>query len=38
LQPVVSGSGATAALELAIEITEMINAFIASQRNAGRAD
>src|ERR1700738_627546 len=34
LQPVVSGSGATAALELAIEITEMINAFIASQQNA----
>src|ERR1700730_13118821 len=33
LQPVVSGSGATAALELAIEITEMINAFIASQQN-----
>jgi hypothetical protein len=38
LQPVVSGSGATAALELAIEITEMINAFIASQQSAGRAD
>src|SRR5258707_731469 len=33
LQPVVSGSGATAALELAIEITEMINAFVASQQN-----
>jgi predicted dehydrogenase len=31
-QPVVSGSGATAALELAIEITEQINAFLASQR------
>lgn len=33
LQPVVSGSGATAALELAIEITELINAFVASQQN-----
>jgi predicted dehydrogenase len=33
LQPLVSGSEATAALELAIEITEMINAFIASQQN-----
>jgi predicted dehydrogenase len=34
LQPVVSGSGATAALELAIEITEMIDAFVASQQNS----
>jgi predicted dehydrogenase len=34
LQPVVSGSGATAALELGIEITEMISAFVASQRNS----
>jgi predicted dehydrogenase len=34
LQPVVSGPGATAALELAIEITEMIGAFVASQRNS----
>jgi predicted dehydrogenase len=31
-QPVVSGSGAMAALELAIEITEQINAFLASQQ------
>ncbi|HZC34074.1 MAG TPA: gfo/Idh/MocA family oxidoreductase, partial [Chthoniobacterales bacterium] len=34
LQPVVSGSVATAALELAIEITEMIDAFVASERNS----
>jgi predicted dehydrogenase len=32
LQPVVSGSGATAALELATEITELIGAFLASQQ------
>jgi predicted dehydrogenase len=31
-QPVVSGSGGMAALELAIEITEQINAFLASQQ------
>jgi predicted dehydrogenase len=34
LQPLVSGSGATAALELAIEISEMVSAFVASQRNS----
>jgi predicted dehydrogenase len=33
LQPLVSGSGAAAALQLAIEITEMINAFVTSQQN-----
>jgi predicted dehydrogenase len=37
VQPVVSGSGATAALELAIEITELINAFVASQQNPSDA-
>jgi predicted dehydrogenase len=34
LQPIVSASGATAALEVAIEITEMINSFVTSQQNA----
>jgi predicted dehydrogenase len=34
LQPLVSGSGATAALELAIEISEMVSAFVASQGNS----
>jgi len=34
LQPIVSASGATAALELAIEITEMINSFVTSEQNA----
>jgi predicted dehydrogenase len=34
LQPLVSGSGAAAALELAIEISEMITAFVASQQNS----
>jgi Predicted dehydrogenases and related proteins len=34
LQPLVSGSGAAAALELAIEISEMITAFVASQQDS----
>jgi predicted dehydrogenase len=34
LQPLVSGSGATAALELAIEISEMVSAFVTSQRDS----